>query len=316
VDEAEKLMREFRQRFPNSTSNATSPANFLYQRGKLDSMELVLKNLMKSDDPILKVNGASGMANYSLLRGRIEDTYRYGRDAQRIAQTLGAPPRIPLNDSLSDSWVDLIFFNDTAKAARRIEQTLAHTDLRKLPYDQRQYATLSSFFAATGNTSRARSYLAQLESEAPDSTILRARQPEVHAIRGLIAQAEGKYPEAIRELWRADTTYDGPDGNCQICVLDDIGWAWNAAGVADSAIFYWEKYLHTPYYGRQNMDGIQRPLILKRLGDLYELKGNSVKAAENYREFVSLWQNADPRLQPKVAEVRRRLSRLADVERR
>ena len=86
--------------------------------------------------------------------------------------------------------------------------------------------------------------------------------------------------------------------------------------MADSAIYYWERYLTIPYYGRQNMDAIQRPLILKRLGELYESKGNTTKASENYREFLKLWENADPRLQPKVAEVRRRLSRMADAERR
>jgi len=39
-------------------------------------------------------------------------------------------------------------------------------------------------------------------------------------------------------------------------------------------------------------------------------------AARRYQEFVKLWERADPKLQPKVAEVRRKLSRLADVERR
>jgi hypothetical protein len=85
-------------------------------------------------------------------------------------------------------------------------------------------------------------------------------------------------------------------------------------GVADSAIFYLEKYLDTPMYGRQGMDASTKPLMLKRLGELYEGKGNVVKAAEYYREFIELWERAEPRLQPKVSEARRRLARLADTE--
>ncbi|MGH7637331.1 MAG: tetratricopeptide repeat protein, partial [Gemmatimonadaceae bacterium] len=133
-------------------------------------------------------------------------------------------------------------------------------------------------------------------------------------ILGIIARAEGRYRDALRDLWRADTTYDGPNGSCAICVLDDIGQTWDRMGVADSAIHYLEKYVETPQYGRLGMDGSTKPLMLRRLGELYEEKGNVTKAAEYYREFVALWETAEPRLQPKVAEVRRKLSRLADVE--
>ena len=48
----------------------------------------------------------------------------------------------------------------------------------------------------------------------------------------------------------------------------------------------------------------------KRLGELYEAKGNDAKAVAHYAAFVWLWERADPDLQPKVAEVRARLERL------
>jgi hypothetical protein len=32
--------------------------------------------------------------------------------------------------------------------------------------------------------------------------------------------------------------------------------------------------------------------------------------------FVDLWKNADPELQPQVAEVRKRLARLGDLEKK
>jgi DNA-binding SARP family transcriptional activator len=48
----------------------------------------------------------------------------------------------------------------------------------------------------------------------------------------------------------------------------------------------------------------------KRLGELYEAKGDTKRAAAHYASFVELWKNADPDLQPKVTEVRARLERL------
>jgi len=49
----------------------------------------------------------------------------------------------------------------------------------------------------------------------------------------------------------------------------------------------------------------------KRLGELYEAKGDNAKAVSHYSAFVNLWQRADPDLQPKVTEVRARMDRLA-----
>jgi tetratricopeptide (TPR) repeat protein len=191
---------------------------------------------------------------------------------------------------------------------------LSKADLRSVPFDMRPELGLAAFYANAGQPQRARSLLAQYEGQIPDSTRRRLVEPNLNETRAVIASAEGRHREAIQLLWKADTTYDGPDGNCAICIMDDLGWVWERAGVADSAIFYWEKYLRTPYFGRQGFDGFQRPLIVKRLAELYDAKGDAANAARNYRDFIELWENADPRVQPKVAEARRKLSRLADVE--
>lgn len=53
----------------------------------------------------------------------------------------------------------------------------------------------------------------------------------------------------------------------------------------------------------------------KRLGELYEQKGDRAKAVENYQKFVDLWKDADPELQPKVQAVRDKLRKLTPVER-
>ena len=55
------------------------------------------------------------------------------------------------------------------------------------------------------------------------------------------------------------------------------------------------------------------PAIHKRLGELYEARnapGDRQRAVAHYARFVSLWDRADPELQPKVREVRQRLARL------
>ena len=47
-----------------------------------------------------------------------------------------------------------------------------------------------------------------------------------------------------------------------------------------------------------------------RMGELYEERGQLGPAVEYYDKFVTLWQDADPNLQPVVADVRGRIARL------
>jgi len=53
------------------------------------------------------------------------------------------------------------------------------------------------------------------------------------------------------------------------------------------------------------------PPSLRRLGELYEARGDRAKALEYYGRFVDLWKGADPELQPVVRDMRARAARLA-----
>ena len=318
VAEAERIANEYAQRFPTTAPATTMRVNFLYERGQLDSLKAYLEMMSKHPNGIVRINGFSGLTNYALLRGRIDETWRLNTQAQRVQQEIapGQPPN-PLVDSLQRSWVDLIVFEDTARAVARVESMLRTVDLRTMPFERRPYLGMAQFFAHAGLPARARSMVEQDRAEAPDSTYLRVSEPGRRATLGIIAMAERRYPEALRELWRADTTFDGPEGNCAVCLYDDIGWVWSkmaTPGAADSAIFYFERFLAAPQFGRQNFDALLKPPILKKLGELYESKGDVPNAARQYREFIALWERADPKLQEKVSEVRFRLSRLSDIE--
>ena len=310
--EAEQVLNEYRQRYPGSSA-VLLPANFLYARGQLDSMEAMLKGFSQDANPIVRVSGFAFLSNYALLRGRVNDAIRFAAQARQIQQQLGQPIS-PLNDSLQASFIDLVLLSDTARAVRRIEATLPTVALQTMPFSQRPYMTIAQFYALAGNAARARAFLARDSAEVPDSAARRNSAPALHATLGYIAMAEGRYQDAVRELWRSDTTFDGPDGNCAICLLDDIGSVWSRAGVADSAIYYWERFLGTPQFARQGMDAMWKPMILRRLGELYEAKGDVPNAARRYREFIALWERADPKLQEQVADAKFRLRRMADTE--
>ena len=88
-----------------------------------------------------------------------------------------------------------------------------------------------------------------------------------------------------------------------------LGRAYDLAGQSDSAVVYYEKFLRSndPF---PNDDARWRARVHRWLGTLYEAKGNSRGAIEQYGRFLELWEDADPSLQPQVEEVRGQLGRL------
>ena len=79
-----------------------------------------------------------------------------------------------------------------------------------------------------------------------------------------------------------------------------------------------ERYVATPNWNRFTLavDGLYLAGVYKRLGERYEEQGNRAKAASYLAKFVELWKDADPELQSRVRDVRARLVRLTDAERR
>ncbi len=58
-----------------------------------------------------------------------------------------------------------------------------------------------------------------------------------------------------------------------------------------------------------------RPIVLTKLGELYEERGDREQAIRYYNEFVELWKDADSALQPRVTDVRRRIAALVGESR-
>jgi tetratricopeptide (TPR) repeat protein len=155
--------------------------------------------------------------------------------------------------------------------------------------------------------------LAEYDAEVHDSTFRQNATAFIHVILGEIALAEKRPLDAVREFWKSDSLPDGPLNDCVMCVEVRLGRAFDFANLPDSAIVHWERYVSAPYPGRSGIDATYLAGVRKRLGELYEAKGDNQRAASNYLAFVELWKNADPELQPKVQEARQRLARLKDL---
>jgi tetratricopeptide (TPR) repeat protein len=246
----------------------------------------------------------------AITRGRLAEGERRMREVNAMAREQGSAGP-PIADSIKFVLLDEWFRSDHERSAARLDAAVAALPLSRLPEQDRPYSDLAIAYARAGRPDRARAVLAQAR-QLSDTALLRARQPVLHTMLGEIALAEGRPREAITEFRAGDQAPDGPVGEDPLVVLAQLGRAFDLANEPDSAITMYEQYLQTGYSARAGDDFLLLAGIRKRLGELYEAKGDAPRATSHYAAFVELWKDADPELQPAVAEVKRRLARLGE----
>jgi tetratricopeptide (TPR) repeat protein len=242
-----------------------------------------------------------------LVRGQLVEATR-SRDQLRDLAVAAGNLQAALNKDLDRAELDTWFRDDKQAGLRDIERALAAHPLDSIPAAVRPYIRLVFLYSAVARPDLARQVLARADRE-PFAGDPEDRQAARHAALGLIALAERQYDDAVREFRAADV------GECVSCALPNIARAYDLGGHADSAIAVFARYTNAVFRDPLT-DGLQLAGSHKRLGELYEAKGDRQNAAAHYAKFIELWTNADPELQPKVAEVQRRLARLSDAERK
>ena len=119
---------------------------------------------------------------------------------------------------------------------------------------------------------------------------------------------EAQLAQQAGDLAGAAELYDSLERSvCTACGLFWKGFLLETAGDRAGAIAAWERYLSRGWHVRHilNADGLGS--VLESLGRMHDEVGNPEQAAIYYAQFVELWQDADPELQPRVAAAQARL---------
>jgi pentatricopeptide repeat protein len=306
-DAADSVLRLMKERkFPISTDQDETA--ILYMRTEFDSAEAHARIGARSDKPDVARTMTFILHQILQVRGRFHEADSIAvvvRDAAAKrgvrVNWLGLPARIAVNDA----WLR----GDSARALARLDSAVR---ARPLTPESPPGSVLdvAHSYAAAGAPARARAIVAQFDAWARDSVDRQGFRGQRLYTEGSILLAEHRTDDAIRTFRRMDVDADGLPINCSFCMPFALGRAYDQANNADSTIANLERYLALPHRNRINTDAWLLGPIHKRLGELYEAKGNAKRAAEEYATFVELWKTADPDLQPKVAEVRTRLERV------
>ena len=208
------------------------------------------------------------------------------------------------------------FFDATAQATliREFEAAVAAAQASgeaNLPY-----LDLAGRYSRMDRPDRARSWLARYDAEVKDTVQRRLNLAGHQRAEANMLLAEGKFLESAALYRQADRLPDGPNGTCMTCLPTNLAFVFAEADMPDSALFYGQQALtiYDPFRISDYRDQFLLPLFNRLLGELYEKKGDRVKAAEHYRKVIEQWKNADPELQVIVNDLKARVRRLSDAE--
>jgi eukaryotic-like serine/threonine-protein kinase len=286
-------------------------ASYLFARRQYDSTVAFVDSLSAANptDEFLKSQRNAIAGIVATTRGQIAEGMRL--TALNTAYALAhGNTQVTLGASIDSAVTVVWFFGDTAKGLAMIQNALKRTPLTSFQPLDRPYSSLAGVSALMGKPDLAKSMLAEFDRISSAYTQESASRTR-HSILSSIARAEHRYLDSAHEAEAADI------GNCTVCELPSIGLAFDLAQQPDSAIAVFTRYVNsTSILGRYPQDRFFLAGTYKRLGELWEAKGDRAKAAHYYGKFLDLWKNADAALQPQVTDVRKRLARLSDVEAR
>jgi tetratricopeptide (TPR) repeat protein len=305
---AETTLARWRARFGTHAHHEIQVGLMAGARGQYDSAARAFRRGLKaSEPPADRATAAGWLAATERTLGRLAEAQRLDRLAARLDGTGAAALRPVLNDVLTSVYLGI----GQQRAVQRLDSLMAGPGFAALDVRSRPYDDLAYLYAMAGRADRGAEVFRDgeraVEGSGPaGASLLRQRWHRMwrDAVQGANLMQNGKSTEAVAAFRQARTAFG------YALWLPEIGAALDRAGAIDSALAVYQEYLGSSFNFRLFTDPYNLARVLRRTGELYEARGDRTRAAATYQRFVDLWRNADPVLQPEVAEVKRRLAGL------
>ena len=294
----------YRARFPESADLWEADAATLWARRDLEGLDTLTRGVLARARTLRQtVRAADGRRMLLTLQGRPTEALAF--QIRRAEADLRAAPTAAnrLYFAVDSAWALAGPLDRVAAARGALARGMQRVPLATVDPAERPWTDLARLAVEIRDPALAQQaldgFVRDQAASAPDP------EGRTAFFRALVAFASGRNDEAIAQMHLAD---DRRMTRVRFPMVF-IGRAHDLAGRPDSAIVWLERFVATP---DPDMDfsALYDAGSYKRLGELYEAKGNSAKAVANYEKFVDLWKDAEPALQPSVREVRARLDRL------
>jgi tetratricopeptide (TPR) repeat protein/tRNA A-37 threonylcarbamoyl transferase component Bud32 len=298
---AESTLARLEAKFPGNQRTLGYRFDLAYSKGDFATLEQIGRRIRDlAPGPGVAIGASQGLAQAYIVQGRLAEAERELEAAMLVAAERGLASRY-LGLAVDLAVIEVIR-GAPARALSRLGAAQQRFPLSGLPPLDRPYDGLGFAYSLAGQPATARRLMADWEASG------RLDQPQdrqwARALAADIAAAEGRFDEALQQARAFGTRFF-----CQACAANLVAMAHDGAGRPDSALSHWEAYAASP----QRMlfwDYPELARAYRRVGELYEARGDRARAAEWYGRFAELWSRADPVLQPMVRDARARIERL------
>ncbi len=278
----------FHARFPTSAQLGMGDWYTAWGKNDVSAADSIARTTYEHAKTVAQaVGGSGGVASIAELRGQPREALKWNTVSDGAAYKAQKSKGGELSIGLDTVYYYAAMLERPADARAAWARTTARVPLSQVVPAERPWRNIARLAVRVHDPAMARLALDGFEHD------LAAREPDVEGGRAFfaahVALAEQKWDQGIQLLHEADKRYSIFD----IYALAALAQAHDLAGHADSAIVYFEKFAA---FKDSNMNEDSQFLAgsYKRLGELYEAKGDREKAIANYEKFVDLWKNAEP----------------------
>jgi tetratricopeptide (TPR) repeat protein len=303
ADSASVVLDRFRAAYPSHPqahqyAAAMASARFDYEEAGERARNLLLA---QEGNARWEMLAEAELANCALIEGRLEEGLQRVLRAHDLQDQAGIKffgMSRSAFEALGLASIQLHFLQDPEGAVRILDSAVPGLD--EDPAAAEANLEFAVVYAQAGRPDRARERLAaRMDPSADSYAVADEEAAGLTFAEAAIALAEGSPEEAIR-LYR-EGREKAP--KCTLCGLPELGEAFEAASMPDSAVVRFEEYLEADAIFRSQVDnrGLHRALL--GLGRSYEAAGQPERAADYYDWLLDLWSGADPALQTHIREV-------------
>jgi tetratricopeptide (TPR) repeat protein len=298
---ADTTFRQWSRVAPGSGQRLARGFGLAYAKGDYEGALALADSVGLRGDPVWQARSHHFRAAIFRTRGQISGAAGEELAESRILGEMGAKGQA-LRAAIEWATIPGDHLGNPDVSVRRLDSVLTRNPLDSLAVVDRPYLNLAANFVRQGAVDRAEWVIAEYDRVTP-AEVKKGDFERIYA-GALMALGRQRYAEALSGFHEYTTRVRG-----ELPGRYEIARTFDAAGQTDSALAAYERYATAPQMG-PNGRQVNLPRTFRRLGELYEGKGNKEKALDYYGKFTGLWKNADPELQPQVRDVKQRMATL------